>query len=164
MRSWVFLRQLTEGEDWLCVEVTSLYRLGLVGRKLFFVTILSLLLLFLAPSSPQAFRIAWSELLSPGLPSCYNGRDLWNHEPKPDFSSLRLLLWGICHRWRGWETQKMDSEKWGCCDYLNMWLLIPWDGLVGGIWESQEKQDQKKPYDVLRGKQNKRSEKTLVGS
>lgn len=143
MRSWVFLRQLTEGEDWLCVEVTSLYRLGLVGRKLFFVTILSLLLLFLAPSSPQAFRIAWSELLSPGLPSCYNGRDLWNHELKPDLSSLRLLLWGICHRWRGWETQKMDSEKWGCCDYLNMWLLIPWDGLVGGIWESQEKQDQK---------------------
>lgn len=41
------------------------------------------------------------------------------------------------------ERQKMDSEKWGCCDYLNMWLLIPWDGLVGGIWESQEKQDQK---------------------
>lgn len=34
MRSWVFLRQLTEGEDWLCVVVTSLYRLGLVGRKL----------------------------------------------------------------------------------------------------------------------------------
>lgn len=110
--------------------------LGLVGRKLLCNHSLP------SPSVPCSF-------LSPGFQdsmkwASVSGRDLWNHEPKTNLSSLRLLLWGICHRWRGWETQKMDSEKWGCCDYLSMWLLIPWNGLVGGIWESQEKQGQKK--------------------
>lgn len=142
MRSWVFLWWLTEGEDCLSVVVTSLYRLGPEGRKLLYNHSLRF------PSVPRSF-------LSPGfqdgmkwtsvswMPSCCDGRDLWNHEPKTDLFSLRSLLWGICHRWRGWEMQKIDSEKWGCYDYLSMWLLFLWDGLLGGIWESQEKEGQK---------------------